>query len=172
MRKDIDSYIDCITMDNARYIIVGGYCSIADYLLNSVVSNNDLREFFDDKEVGCGNITDDMAEEVKGYINANYNYLPFDYYFKYYLQTACRFVDKNGNNEVFAVCDTDDIIEDFMNENCTCTLLEADDVFKQNSEQWLDVLQEANIDGICENVLKVETSKGTHYIALYDALLN
>ena len=28
------------------------------------------------------------------------------------------------------------------------------------------------IDGICENVLKVETSKGTDYIALYDALLN
>ena len=59
-----------------------------------------------------------------------------------------------------------------MNENCTCTLLKADEVFKQNPEQWLDVLQEVDIDGICENVLKVETSKGTNYIALYDALLN
>ena len=172
MRKSIDSYIDGIAMSDARYIIVGGYCSIADYLLNSVVSNNDLREYFDDKEVLGGNITDDMAEEIIDYINSNYDYLPFDYYFKYYLQTACRFVDKNGNNEVFAVCDTDDIIEDFMQENCTCTLLDADDVFKQNPEQWLDVLQEVDIDGICENVLKVETSKGTDYIALYDALLN
>lgn len=172
MRKSIDSYIDSIVRDNVRYIIVGGYCSIADYLLHSVVSNNDLREYFDDKEVLGGNITDDMAEEIIDYINSNYDYLPFDYYFKYYLQTACRFVDKNGNNEVFAVCDTDDIIEDFMQENCTCTLLDAEDVFKQNPEQWLDVLQEVDIDGICENVLKVETSKGTDYIALYDALLN
>ena len=172
MRKDIDSYIDGIAMDNARYIIVGGYCSIADYLLNCVVSNNDLREYFDDKEVGCGNITDGMAEEIIDYINSNYDYLPFDYYFHYYLQTACRFVDKNGNNEVFAVCDTDDIIEDLMQEKCECALLDAEDIFKQNPEQWLDVLQEVDIDGICENVLKVETSKGTDYIALYDALLN
>ena len=59
-----------------------------------------------------------------------------------------------------------------MQEKCTCTLLEADDVFKQNPEQWLDVLQEVDIDDICENVLKVETSKGTDYIALYDAMLN
>ena len=172
MRKSIDTYIDGIAMSNARYIIEGGYCSIAEYLLNSIASNDDLREYCDDKEIVRGSITDDMAEEIKGYINANYNYLPFDYYFKYYLQTACRFVDKEGNNEVFAVCETDDISEVVMQEKCECALLEADEVFKQNPEQWLDILQEVDIDGICKNVLKVETSKGTNYIALYDALLN
>lgn len=79
MRKSIDTYVQSIAHDNAQYIKEGGYKSIADYII-TISENADCGWFdmFDDSELeepAC-EPTDEQIEELKDYLNENYNCLP------------------------------------------------------------------------------------------------
>lgn len=76
MRKSIDTYINAIAHDNEQYIKDGGYSSIADYIISNAESTG-WQEFFDDSELNeTGEPTDEQIDELKAYLNENYNYLP------------------------------------------------------------------------------------------------
>ena len=80
-------------------------------------------------------------------------------------------MDKNGNNEVFAVCDTDDIIEEFeQRHDCRCELLPSG--YLNHYSPWVEALKDADLYGYITGILRVKTDCGTDYIALYDAMLN
>lgn len=79
MRKSIDTYVQDIARDNAKYIKDGGYQSIADYII-TISENADCGwiDLFDDSELeepSC-KPTDEQVEELINYLNENYNYLP------------------------------------------------------------------------------------------------
>lgn len=61
MRKSIDTYVQSIASDNKQFIIEGGYESIADYIISGDES---------------GEPTEEQIDELKEYLNDNYNYLP------------------------------------------------------------------------------------------------
>lgn len=76
MRKSIDTYINAIAHDNEQYIKDGGYSSMADYIISNAESTG-WQEFFDDSELNeTGEPTDEQIDELKAYLNENYNYLP------------------------------------------------------------------------------------------------
>lgn len=78
MRKSIDTYVQSIARDNAEYIKDGGYESIADYVISNAENGNGWTEYFDDSELEepvC-EPTDEQIQELKDYLNENYNYLP------------------------------------------------------------------------------------------------
>lgn len=79
MRKDIRTYILGIAEDNSQHIINGGYESIADYIINESIGNDNVIEFFDYNEIkdneGCESTSDQVAE-LEFYLHDNFNYLP------------------------------------------------------------------------------------------------
>lgn len=76
MRKSIETYVQGIAHDNAESII-NGYDSIADYIISTAENGTGYEEFFDDDELDeTGEPTDEQIEELKAYLNENYDYLP------------------------------------------------------------------------------------------------
>lgn len=76
MRKSIDTYVQGIAHDNAESII-NGYDSIADYIIQTAENGTGYEEFFDDDELDeTGEPTEDQVDELKAYLNENYDYLP------------------------------------------------------------------------------------------------
>lgn len=76
MRKSIDTYVHGIAHDNAEFI-VNGSDSIAEYIINTAENGTGYEEFFDDDELDeTGDLTEDQIDELKAYLNENYEYLP------------------------------------------------------------------------------------------------
>ena len=142
--------ISDITERDAKTIIEGGYNSIADY-----ITKNNLMAINKD------------TERMLRY----HRYLPFDDYIKNTMQTVCLYIDGNGNYMLCSVCDTDDIIEYFINrrDNCKCRRLNAD--YLSNNEMWNKTLREIDMQDCITGILEVKTIIGTNYIALYDGMM-
>ena len=76
MRKSIDTYVQGIAHDDAEFIVNGSE-SIADYIIQTAENGTGYEEFFDDDELDeTGEPTDEQIDELKAYLNQNYNYLP------------------------------------------------------------------------------------------------
>lgn len=77
MRKSIDTYVQSIARENKQFIIEGGYESIADYIISGSEYGTGYYEYFDDSELDeSGEPTEEQIDELKEYLNDNYNYLP------------------------------------------------------------------------------------------------
>lgn len=76
MRKSIDTYVQGIAHDNAEFIVNGSE-SIADYIIQTAENGTGYQEFFDDDELDeTGEPTYEQIDELKAYLNENYDYLP------------------------------------------------------------------------------------------------
>ena len=78
MRKSIDTYVKSIASDNKQFILEGGYESVADYIISNADNGTGYNEYFDDSETedNMGEPTQEQIDELKEYLNDNYNYLP------------------------------------------------------------------------------------------------
>ena len=77
MRKSIDTYVKSIASDNKKFILEGGYKSVADYIIRDAENGIGYNEYFDDSELDeSGEPTEEQIYEFKEYLNDNYNYLP------------------------------------------------------------------------------------------------
>lgn len=77
MRKSIDAYVQSIASDNKQYILEGRYESVADYIISNADNGNGYNEYFDGSELDeSGEPTEEQIDELKEYLNDNYNYLP------------------------------------------------------------------------------------------------
>lgn len=78
MRKSIDTYVQSIASDNKQFILEGGYESVADYIISNADNGTGYNEYFDDSETEDkhGEPTQEQIDELKEYLNDNYNYLP------------------------------------------------------------------------------------------------
>lgn len=77
MRKSTDTYVQSIVRDDKQFIIEGGYESIADYIISGADNGTGYYEYFDDSELDeSGEPTEEQINELKNYLNNNYNYLP------------------------------------------------------------------------------------------------
>ena len=77
MRKSIDTYVQSIASDNKEFIIEGGYESVADYIISGAENGTGYNEYFDDSELDeSGEPTEEQIDELKNYLNGNYNYIP------------------------------------------------------------------------------------------------
>lgn len=77
MRKSIDTYVRSIASDNKEFIIEGGYESVADYIISNAENGTGYNEYFDDSELDeSGEPTEKQIDELKNYLNGNYNYIP------------------------------------------------------------------------------------------------
>ena len=143
----LETEIETIVTNDAKQIIEGGYCTVADYLRDKQLVSKDAESLL-----------------------VLYDYLPFGDYIRYYYQTVCRCVDAQGNNEVIDLCETNDIIEDFeQRHDCICELLSAD--YLNNNETWIATLRDAEIHDYITGILRVTTERGTDYIALYNEMM-
>ena len=76
MRKSINAYVQGIAHDNSEFIVNGSE-SIADYIIQTAENGTGYEEFFDDDELEeTGEPTEDQVDELKAYLNENYDYLP------------------------------------------------------------------------------------------------
>ena len=77
MRKSIDTYVQSIVRDNKRFIIEGGYESVADYIISGAENGTGYYEYFDDSELDeSGEPTQEHIDELKNFMRDNYNYIP------------------------------------------------------------------------------------------------
>ena len=77
MIKSIDTYVKSIASDNKQFILEGGYESVADYIISNADNCLGYNEYFDDSELDeSGEPTQEQIDELKEYLNDNYNYLP------------------------------------------------------------------------------------------------
>lgn len=76
MRKSIDTYVNSIIRDNKQFIIEGRYESVADYIISNAENGTDYYEYFDDSELDGDEPSAEQIDELKNYLNDNYNYLP------------------------------------------------------------------------------------------------
>ncbi len=77
MRKSIDTYLQSIVRDNKRFIIEGGYESVADYIISGAENGTGYYEYFDDSELDeSGEPTQEQIDELKNFLSDNYNYIP------------------------------------------------------------------------------------------------
>lgn len=77
MRKSIDTYVQSIVRDNKRFIIEGGYESVADYIISGAENGTGYYEYFDDSELDeSGEPTQKQIDELKNFLSDNYNYIP------------------------------------------------------------------------------------------------
>lgn len=78
MKKSIDNYIRAIAHDNEDAIMSGWYSSIAEYIEHSADYSTGWNEFFDDSETedNMGEPTEEQIEELREYLDKNYDYLP------------------------------------------------------------------------------------------------
>lgn len=76
MRKSIDTYVQSIAHDNAEFIVNGSE-AIADFIIQCADNCTGYGEYFDDDELDeTGEPTDEQIEELKDYLNENYDHLP------------------------------------------------------------------------------------------------
>lgn len=76
MKKSIDTYVLSIVRDNKQFIIEGGYESVADYIISNAENGAGYYEYFDDSELDGDEPSTEQIDELKNYLNDNYNYLP------------------------------------------------------------------------------------------------
>lgn len=76
MRKSIDTYVQSIVRDNKQFILEGGYNSVADYIISNADNGTGYNEYFDDSELDGDEPSVEQIDELKNYLNDNYNYLP------------------------------------------------------------------------------------------------
>lgn len=77
MRKSIDTYVQSIVRDNKRFIIEGGYESVADYIISGAENGTGYYEYFDNSELDeSGEPTQEKIDELKNFLSDNYNYIP------------------------------------------------------------------------------------------------
>ena len=77
MRKSIDTYVNSIASDNKQSILEGGYESVADYIISDAENGIGYNEYFDDSELDeWGEPTQEQIDELKNYLNDNYDYMP------------------------------------------------------------------------------------------------
>ena len=77
MRKSIDTYVQSIVRDNKRFIIEGGYESVADYIISGAENVTGYYEYFDSSELDeSGEPTQEQIDELKNFLSDNYNYIP------------------------------------------------------------------------------------------------
>ena len=77
MSKSIDTYVQSIVRDNKRFIIEGGYESVADYIISGAENGAGYYEYFDDSELDeSGEPTQEHIDELKNFLIDNYNYIP------------------------------------------------------------------------------------------------
>ena len=77
MRKSIDTYVQSIVRGNKRFIIEGGYESVADYIISGAENGTGYYEYFDDSELDeSGEPTQEHIDELKNFLSDNYNYIP------------------------------------------------------------------------------------------------
>ena len=77
MRKSIDTYVQSIVRYNKRFIIEGGYESVADYIISGAENGTGYYEYFDDSELDeSGEPTQEQIDELKNFLSDNYNYIP------------------------------------------------------------------------------------------------
>lgn len=76
MRKSIDTYVNSIIRDNKQFILEGGYNSVADYIISNAENGAGYYEYFDDSELDGDEPSAEQIDELKNYLNDNYNYLP------------------------------------------------------------------------------------------------
>lgn len=77
MRKSIDTYVQSIVRDNKRFIIEGGYESVADYIISGAENGIGYYEYFDDSELDeSREPAQDQIDELKNFLSDNYNYIP------------------------------------------------------------------------------------------------
>lgn len=77
MRKYIDTYVQSIVRDNKRFIIEGGYESVADYIISGAENGTGYYEYFDNSELDeSGEPTQEQIDELKNFLSDNYNYIP------------------------------------------------------------------------------------------------
>ena len=77
MRNSIDTYVQSIASDNKQFIIEGGYESVADYIISNAENGTGYNEYFDDSELDeSGEPTQEQIDELKNYLNDNYDYIP------------------------------------------------------------------------------------------------
>lgn len=77
MRKSIDTYVQSIVRDNKRFIIEGGYESVADYIISGAENGTGYYEYFDDSELDeSGEPTQEQIDELKNFLSDNFNYIP------------------------------------------------------------------------------------------------
>ena len=92
MRKSIDTFMQGIAHDNSESII-NSYDSIADYIIRTAENGTGYEEFFDNNELDeTGEPTEDQIDELKAYLNENYDYLPSPRYGKRRI-VLCNIVD-------------------------------------------------------------------------------
>lgn len=76
MRKSIDTYVQSIASDNKKFILEGGYESVADYIISNAENGTGYNEYFDYSELDeSGEPTEEQIDELKEYLNDKYNYL-------------------------------------------------------------------------------------------------
>lgn len=77
MRKSIDTYVKSIASDNKQSILEGGYESVADYIISDAENGIGYNEYFDNSELDeSGEPTQEQIDELKNYLNDNYDYMP------------------------------------------------------------------------------------------------
>ena len=77
MRKSIDTYVQSIVRDNKRFIIEGGYETVADYIISGAENGTGYYEYFDDSYLDeSGEPTQEQIDELKNFLSDNYNYIP------------------------------------------------------------------------------------------------
>lgn len=77
MRKSIDTYVQSIVRDNKRFIIEGGYESVADYIISGAENGIGYYEYFDNSELDeSREPTQEQIDELKNFLSDNYNYIP------------------------------------------------------------------------------------------------
>lgn len=76
MRNSIDTYVQSIVHDNKQFILEGGYASVSDYIISNAENGAGYYEYFDDTELDSDEPSAEQIDELKNYLNDNYNYLP------------------------------------------------------------------------------------------------
>ena len=77
MRNSIDTYVQSIARDNKQFILEGWYESVADYIMSDAENGIGYNEYFDDSELDeSGEPTQEQIDELKNYLNDNYDYMP------------------------------------------------------------------------------------------------
>ena len=75
MRKSIDTYVQSIAHDNERYINENAM-TIAEYIISSAENGTGYYEFLDDSELEGNEPSEEQIDELKDYLNSNYDYIP------------------------------------------------------------------------------------------------
>lgn len=144
MRKSIDTYVNSIAHDSAEFIVIESG-SIADYIIQSAEYVSGYGEYFDDDELDeTGEPTDEQVDELKAYLNDNYDYLPNP---------------RDGKRRIvlFNIIDFDEFVSEFnrqkVEKELPMLLESAECVFEDgNYLMWID--DDKNVANAAQEFLK------------------